>query len=304
MVLNLHKLLFREEWIIAIRSKSDKLLFEDGGTSKKFKLIKNTLRYWCADPFLITHDNKDYVFFEMYDRFKQRGVIGYREIYSDSSFSKLKVAFDIGCHLSYPYIFKKDNDIFVIPESYMANEVSLYKAQNFPDKWIKQKLLIDNIIACDTTFINNDYAITFVNNSENTGSDAVLFNTKSENWIMTNNNPVDTDPAHSRCAGKVFNYNGKLIRPAQYGVGGYGNGIVFREILSCTDDEYIEKTMYKITVDDISYNSSKKYDGIHTYNFNDKYEVIDLKIQNSLNLFNAFATVFHKLRRIITKSER
>jgi hypothetical protein len=65
MVLNLHNLLFREEWIIAIRSKSDNLLFEDGGTLKKFKLIKNTLRYWCADPFLVSHNNKDYVFFEM-----------------------------------------------------------------------------------------------------------------------------------------------------------------------------------------------------------------------------------------------
>ena len=303
--MNLHNLLFREEWIIAIRSKHQKLLFEDGGTSKEFKLIKNTLRYWCADPFLITVDNKDYVFFEMYDRFKQRGVIGYREIYSENKYSKLKVAFDIGCHLSYPYIFKSnDDEIFIIPESYVANEVSVYKAKKFPDEWVKQKVLIDNIIACDTTFINDDYAITFVNNADNTGSDAVLYNIKNNIWFAVPNNPVDSDPAHSRCAGKAFAHNGKLIRPAQYGVGGYGNGIVFREILTCTDDEYIENTMSKITIEDICYDSTKKFDGIHTYNFNDKYEVIDLKIQNSLNLFNAFATVFHKLRRIITKSER
>ena len=302
--MNLHKFFLREEWVMAIREKSKNLIFEKNGLLKEFKIIKNTLRYWCADPFLITVDNKDYVFFEMYDRLKQRGVIGYREIYSENSFSKIKIAFDIGCHLSYPYIFKNDNNIFIIPESYIANEIAVYKAEHFPDKWTKEKVLVDNIIACDTTFINKNYAITFQINLDNTSSDAVLFNIKDNKWNMTINNPVDTNPAHSRCAGKVLKYKDMLIRPAQYGVGGYGNGIVFREILSCTDDEYKEQTISKITVSDICYNSNKKFDGIHTYNFNNKYEVIDLKIQNSLNLFNVIATVFHKLRRIITKSER
>lgn len=290
---------------MAIRKKSENLIFEKNGYLKEFKLIKNTFRYWCADPFLITVNDKDYVFFEMYDRLKQRGVIGYREIYSENSFSKIKTAFDIGCHLSYPYIFKDENDdIFIIPESYMANEIAMYKAEHFPDKWKKEKSLVDNIIACDSTFINNNYAITMQNNLENTASDAILFSINDDKWTKTKNNPVDTSPAHSRCAGKVLKYKDMLIRPAQYGVGGYGNGIVFREILSCTDDEYKEQTISKITVEDVCYNSNKKFDGIHTYNFNDKYEVIDLKIQNSLNLFNVIATVFHKIRRSITKSER
>lgn len=282
----LDKILYREEWILAIRKRGTALLFEKGGTECPFCLLPNNWRYWAADPFLFKHNKKTYVFFEMYDRWKERGLIGYREIFSNNSFSKMKVALDCGHHLSYPNIFKKDGKIYFVPESYMGNQIVMYRAVDFPDKWEKCKVLVDDIVACDTTFIDDDYMITMHNDSSNTKAEALLFINNSGKWEKTTNNPVDTDPSHARCGGKIFKYGDKLMRPAQDGVGGYGMGVVFREILAYNDKQYKERTHTKITVDDIKYVSKHKYDGVHTYNFNDEYEIIDLKIAKAFHLIS------------------
>ena len=86
-------LIVKEEWNIAIRTKEDKLLFESGGCEKPFKLLPNTLRYWAADPFIISKGDKDYLFFEMFDRFKSKGLIGLR-IIENGKIGKMQVVFE------------------------------------------------------------------------------------------------------------------------------------------------------------------------------------------------------------------
>lgn len=297
----LDKFLYREEWILAVRKRGDRLLFEKNGTHDKFNIIPNTNRYWCADPFLFKHDGRTYVFFEMYDRWKERGLVGYREILGEDRFSDMKIALDCGHHLSYPNIFEYAGDIYFVPESYIANQIILYRAVSFPDKWEKCEVLVDDIVACDTTFINKDYMITLANNSTNTKTEAILFKNNNGEWEKTKNNPVDTDSAHARCGGKIFKHKNKIIRPAQNGIGGYGMGIVFREILLCSETEYKEQTITEITADDISYNAKCSYDGIHTYNFNDEYEIVDLKIAKAFHLISIISRYYGKASRLLKR---
>ena len=107
--LNIKDLLFREEWNIAIRKKEDKSLWEKGGESKEFAVLPNTIRYWAADPFIISVGGKEYLFFEMFDRLKSKGLIGYREIHGDK-IGKMKIAYEASHHLSFPFIFKYENE--------------------------------------------------------------------------------------------------------------------------------------------------------------------------------------------------
>lgn len=58
MKLVLNDLFFREEWNIAIRKKENKSLWETGGESKQFTVLPNTMRYWAADPFIISVGEK------------------------------------------------------------------------------------------------------------------------------------------------------------------------------------------------------------------------------------------------------
>lgn len=299
-----NRFLFREEWILAIRKRKGNLLFQEGGKIGDFNIIPNNWRYWCADPFLINYDGREFVFFEMYDRWKGRGVVGYREIFDENHFSEMKVAFDCHHHLSYPNIYSSNGEIYFVPESYVCNKVSVYRAVEFPDKWEECMILIDDIVACDTTFIDDENLLTMANNQENTGSNLLLFKLKDGVWKAAANNPVETDPSYARCAGKIFRYNNFYIRPAQDGVGGYGMGIYFREIEEFTEECYRERTLTKITVADVSHTGERKYDGIHTYNFDDEYEIIDLKIARAFHFISIISCIFGKAYRLCKKLKK
>ena len=60
---------------------------------KEFTVLPNTIRYWAADPFIISVGEKEYLFFEMFDRLKSKGLIGYREINGDK-IGKMKIAYE------------------------------------------------------------------------------------------------------------------------------------------------------------------------------------------------------------------
>ena len=62
------------EWVIAIRKNGGEKLYD--GNCEQFHLVKNNTRYWRADPFLFKHNGNNYLFAEMYDRKKKKGVIG------------------------------------------------------------------------------------------------------------------------------------------------------------------------------------------------------------------------------------
>ena len=147
------------EWFLAFRPRKERLLFEDTESLSDFAVIKNSTRYWCADPFLIKRDNENYVFFEMYDRLKRKGCIGYRKIYDNGTVSKMNKIFEDDCHLSYPNIFQYNGDYFIIPESNQKEQLYLLRAKKFPDKWVKEKIICDNIKLADTTFLNHNSEI-------------------------------------------------------------------------------------------------------------------------------------------------
>lgn len=74
---------------------------EKGGESKEFTVLPNTIRYWAADPFIISVGEKEYLFFEMFDRLKSKGLIGYREINGDK-IGKMKIAYEQ--NIIYPFL--------------------------------------------------------------------------------------------------------------------------------------------------------------------------------------------------------
>ena len=75
-------------------------------------------------------------------------------------------------HLSYPHIFKDNNEYYMIPETMEDSSIRLYKAINFPMKWEFKKTLISNISAVDTTtlFYKNKVWL-FTNIAKNGASD-------------------------------------------------------------------------------------------------------------------------------------
>ena len=67
--------LFAESWNVAWRKINREGILTDKITP--FAIIKNSFRYWAADPFLFEHENQVYIFVELYDYIKCRGCLGY-----------------------------------------------------------------------------------------------------------------------------------------------------------------------------------------------------------------------------------
>lgn len=292
-------LLVKEEWNIAIRKRKDKALWEKGGKTKSFTVLPNTIRYWAADPFIISVEKKDYLFFEMFDRLKSKGIIGYREI-DGSKIGKMKIAYQGEHHLSFPFIVEYKNEYYMMPEYSEGKELFILKATHFPDKWKKVQSWMKGRRVVDSALLSYEgkkYLFTQELKSEYSSDELSIFIQKGKEWIPHEQNPIVKSLANSRLAGKIFVDNNCLVRVSQDCQEGYGTKLHFNNILKLSEKEYEEEIFQTISVGSIGVDSKKRFCGIHTYNFDDRYEVIDLKNTDRIRIGNILNVMF----RIIGK---
>lgn len=300
---NIKDLLFREEWNIAIRKKEDKSLWEKGGESKEFAVLPNTIRYWAADPFIISAGGKEYLFFEMFDRLKSKGLIGYREIHGDK-IGKMKIAYEASHHLSFPFIFKYENEYYIMPEYSEGKELFVLKATHFPDKWEKVEGWMKGKRLVDSALLNHEretYLLTQDLGSVYTSEELSIFIRKGEEWLPHKENPIVKSLANSRLAGKTFFEKNQLIRVAQDCQDGYGTKLHFNNIMKLSEDEYEEEMFRTISVENIMVDSKERFCGIHTYNSDDCYEVIDLKNPNRIRIGNVLNVMWRAIAKVKKK---
>lgn len=127
-----------------ILKKSGHALLTDETTP--FKAIKNSLRYWVADPFVFERDGETYIFAELFDYLRRRGVIGYSKLKANGNFSSWKEIIVEPYHMSYPQIFEHDGEIYIVPETGSGHTLDMYRAVDFPDKWEKSVNLAKDVV--------------------------------------------------------------------------------------------------------------------------------------------------------------
>lgn len=90
-------------------------------------------------------------------------------------------------------------------------------------------------------------------------------------WRLHPANPVSSDVRHARGAGAIFRRGDRLFRPSQDCGPGYGYGLNLEEIVTLSDEQYVEKTWCTIGADALPFEAV----GIHTYNRCGDLEVTD-----------------------------
>ncbi len=244
-----------------------------------FKRIKNTWKYCAADPFVFVHNNKTYIFAELINVLNKRGEIGYC-IYDAGVFTKWTSVIQEPYHLSYPFIFEQDGNIYIIPESNKGNNLCVYEATDFPEKWKKIRVLKQNVKYVDTTFLEDNgriFAFTYDISDQN--NKKLLMYSCGKEMIPEDESyiTISNDDAVARPGGKFFDFNGKTIRVSQNCKEYYGKGLVFSEIKSIDSASYIENNLMTLSPEDIVFEPAITPAGIHTYNSNELIEVIDFK---------------------------
>lgn len=285
--------LFAESWNVAWRKKPLGSILNDNET--KFNIIKNSWRYWAADPFVYEENGKVYIFAELYDYILCRGVIGVCEITGGKNTGWQPII--IGeSHLSYPCFFCQQEKKYIMPESGAAHELALYGAVSFPYEWKKISVLKNNVNFADTTPIYVEklavtHDITDSKNPKLLLVDLCNDSIKLEAKMFS--------PLMSRPAGNVFHFQGVNYRPVQVSYDfnqGYGKELIFTKWKIDDQLGFSEEIVKQLKPEDLNYSDSIYLDGMHTYNSSENYEVIDIKTRR-FNIVNFMFRILRKLER-------
>ena len=285
------------EWAVAIRPHKAEGLFD---TPMEFRVLKNTWRYWCADPFVFEHEGKTYVFMEVLDRIIQRGAIGYRVI-EDGKAGPIRVCIRTPYHMSYPMIYTRGEDILMIPECHESRKMTVYRAVSFPDEWEPVETILDGQMVCDTNHLTHqgrEYLLTMPIHGIPYCYDTLELFCRNEagEWSKCPVGPRVIGAESARNGGHFLKYQGELIRPGQNCGSSYGEKLVINRVKELSPECYREEIWKEISVRDIRTDRGH-FDGIHTFNCSESYDVIDLRMESRFQPLKLIYLIRSKTRR-------
>lgn len=208
--------------------------------------------FW-ADPFLFRKPGGGdvFVFFENFEFSTGRGKISVGRL-QDRQVIYLGDALVTPYHLSYPFIYAYEDDIYMIPETAQSRQVEIWKAVDFPLGWTLHKTVLQGSSCADTTIFEHNgswwmFTSISIDGFDDHCSELHVFKVDSPllNEIEPHElNPVITDARTARNAGRIAVRDGKLTRLAQNNAHHYGYGFSLMEIEHLSLKEYREKCLY------------------------------------------------------------
>jgi hypothetical protein len=275
----LRRLFLREEWFVAYRHRDTQkpdLTRLEGDPSARYQMIEPPKDHYYADPFVVERDGCGYIFFEDYSYASGKGVIAYVCVEGQTVLSKPSTVLERPYHLSFPFVFEWDGEVYMVPESSGACRIELYRATRFPDEWELERVLMDDTEAVDSAIMRRDGRFWLLTNIAVHGAPTVdeLFvfwaDSLEGHWTPHPLNPVVSDVRRARAAGRPFELDGRLVRPAQDCSVRYGGAVVFNELRRLGEDDWEGVPFFRVGPEWHAGSLAS-----HTYNFSSAYDVVD-----------------------------
>ncbi len=207
--------------------------------------------FW-ADPFIFNFQDESYIFFENYDYRTKKGKISCGKI-NKTKLVDIVDVLEKDYHLSYPFVYSENEDIFLMPETHENNRLEIYKCLEFPSKWELHTTAFEGERVTDASFYTdkNKNRWLFVNKEVDINSpmdsELYIYKVNSQNledMEPHKNNPVIINSKVARNGGSIFEFENEIYRPSQANVEGiYGRGLNINKIKKLTIDEYLEETI-------------------------------------------------------------
>jgi hypothetical protein len=266
------------QWVLSYRFRSGPN--DSNNTMYRFKtLLPPKDRFW-ADPCAIKDGDRYYVFLEEYLNETGKGHISLIELGRKGVINGPTKVLERDYHLSYPFVFEWNDSYYMVPETAANRTIELYRSTKFPFEWQLEKVLMTGVRAKDATLAEiDDKWWMFVSIAEHSFPDELsVFWADSPlgPWTPHPRNPVKSDVRGSRPAGKLFEWNGDLYRPAQDSSGLYGYAISINRVTRLDQKAFREEQ-----VSNIFPNWDKKLLGTHTISIAGDLTVIDCLIKRA-----------------------
>ena len=201
---------------------------------------------FVADPFMLRVQNVWHMFFEVLNQQTDKGEIGLAISDNGMQWQYQGLVLRESFHLSYPYVFAWLGDYYMIPETYQAGAVRLYKAQPFPTHWSCVATLLQGPYFADSSLFRHDdmWWLLSETNPDVTHDTLRLYyaNDLPGPWREHPASPVIAQNPHiARPAGRVVVVDGRVIRYTQDCYPVYGTLVRAFDITELTATRYHEK---------------------------------------------------------------
>lgn len=100
----------------------------------EFSLLKQSLRYWYADPIPCEVEGNIYVFMEQYDRLKKKGYIAVSRV-EQGRLRRPNTIIKAESHLSFPTVIPYKGEYYLIPEAAQTGNIEIYKMEDTIEQW-------------------------------------------------------------------------------------------------------------------------------------------------------------------------
>lgn len=232
-------------------------------------------RTFLADPFIVRIQGRPFILAEKL----VRGSHGQIVLMDPEDPEKERLLLSKRWHLSYPFIVRDGDTQWIVPEQGASNSVGFYRWE--ADGRLSEEAShgLPDCDALDSTFLFHEgrwwMFSTRMHGASPHGPLLLHFaNRLTGPYEPHPANPIQTDLARSRPAGRIISRNGRLIRPAQDCSGTYGAAIVLNEITRLTPEAYEEQVIARIEPKHIQ---GAFPDGSHHIDHAEGWIVIDSK---------------------------
>ena len=217
--------------------------------------LQNPPWHFLADPFVISRNGKDYCFVEDFDYRTERGSIAVYELAKRGGV-RIGTALAEDFHLSFPFLFEYQGDLFMCPESSEVKEIRIYRCVEFPLRWKLETVTMRNVNAVDSLIFEKDGQWWLLTNIDPVGTrmgndrcELFAFHATSPfgEWVAHPLNPIVVDAS---CAGNggLLVEAGQILRVSQaQGFDFYGRQLLINEVVELTPQTYRETGVCKIT---------------------------------------------------------
>jgi len=277
LIRHIRRFQLEEHWSVGLLWSS-KWEIPNGVALHQFAILPDDRRRCYADPFVFTNEGQKWLFVEELDYKTGKGVISCTQVINGEKTASPRPVLVRPYHLSYPFIFRHGDQIYMLPETGSNRTVELYRSRSFPFDWVLCRVLMKDIELYDSTLLwHKDkwwiFGAVAINGGSSQDELAIFFSEHLEGpWRPHRMNPVKSDCRSARPAGKIIMCGDRLLRPAQDCEDGYGAALVWLEIEELTTERFREREVARWPGSAVF-----EADGLHTFNWDQGLGVIDIR---------------------------
>lgn len=232
---------------------------------------------WFADPFILSADPQTIIVLaeEWYYPINHGRISRLKISRDEFRLLEVKPILQLETHLSFPYIFRENDIVYICPENEESGCVKIYEYDTVSDRLTRPVGLVNKPLM-DVQIFKSDgqYFLTGVEYSTGEQTDTRILQVYTADNLLGPyrlNQVIESEYCDKRGAGLIFEYNGKAIRPSQCCDNNeYGTAVIFNE-MEIKNGVLTEREIGRICRD------KRRHNGIvlHTFNQLDNLTAID-----------------------------